>query len=676
MPKPATPEEKKLDKMVLKAMGPQRLLEPSREAMDASERMWHQRWLLQFGAVLVVLVLVVGGIFWFVYRGRAQEAARLAEQEAQTQALIETARQEVGDLIQQHKLSEASLALETASRKGLPQVVFVDLDKEIKAALATQATAEVKDLISKNQVYAAALAAQKASEKGLPHQVRQDLDKEISAALASQTGAEVKDRLSKHEYKDAEFILSKARQHGLPHEISVDIEKEIMSAARAHREELLQRAEAAIKDGDSALSEKLLADAEDLGRYAQTGNVDEARKAQGKALIQQSRAAAAEKKWDLAIELLEKARKGPREGGELERWEDDLRGLVGGRLLVQGAPDGATVRVQGQGEGKLGEVIFGLKPGDVECLVEAKGYVPDSLKARVDFPGVTTVSVKLSSAAPGPIWAVSALTGHSAQRLAAEYYLRASKKKDWEQVMRRLASPTGGKEDKAGGAAKPENLAEAIDKAMKDFGKQKKGFVRNLDKLGDFTAKTAGAAEGLLAKKEHVSAIRKYLARIESGCAFCLGEGVIPCAECKGLGKRKEMGVCLACGGQMRKTCPTCKGTTSVPCKKCHGSGTITKSRSVPGQALRKESQETCPTCHGSGKTKCTLCRDGWLACTKCKGTGQSNERRECSACGGLGSHPCDACEATGDREKMKPDRRRQAEEEAARLEGKAPAKE
>jgi len=675
MAKQVSPDEKNLDKMVLKAMGPQRLLEPSREVMDQSERLWHQRWLLQFGAVLAVIVLVVGGIFWFVYRGRAEEAARIADHQAQVEALTKTARQEVADLLQQQKLSEASMVLETASQKGLPQVVFVDLDKEIKTALARRTTAEATDLISKKQVYAAILAVQKANEKGLPHQIRLDLEKQITMALASQAAEEVKDCLSKHEYKDAEFVLNKARQHGLPHENGVEIEKAIMTAARAHRDELLQKADTAIKEGDSAFSEKLLAEAEELGKYAQSGNIDGAKKAQGKALIDQSRAAAAEKKWDAAIGLLEKARKCPQEGADLSRWEDELRSLVGGRLLVQGSPEGATVRVHEQGEGKIGETISGLKPGEVECVVEAKGYIPESIKARVDYPETTSVQVKLSSASPGALWAVNALAGRPGQRLAVQYYLRTSKEKPWAQTLRAVLASTEAKEEKAAGADKPEKLAEAIDKAMKEFSKQKKGFVRQFDKLAEFADKTAGATDGLLKDKGHLGAIRKCLARIEKGCAVCLGEGAVPCADCKGLGKRKEMGVCLACNGQKKKTCPTCKGTTLVNCKKCHGTGTIRKSRSQPGRMFKKEYEEKCSVCGGDGKVTCTACRDGWLTCTKCKGTGQSDERRPCSTCGGKGSHPCDACDATGEREKMKPDRRRQAEQEAARLGGAAPAK-
>ena len=112
--------DRRLDRLAVEVTGGTTLTQQRRLTAAQSERMWHQRWLLKFGAVVVVLVVAAGGIFWYVHSGRSAEAAAKAKQDAEAAELAAATREEVDGLIAESKLGDAVFALEKASNKGLP----------------------------------------------------------------------------------------------------------------------------------------------------------------------------------------------------------------------------------------------------------------------------------------------------------------------------------------------------------------------------------------------------------------------------------------------------------------------------------------------------------------------------------------------------------------------------
>lgn len=625
--------EEDLDHLLIESTA-EHSLHPTDRSYDPSslEKMLHKQWLLKYAAAAVVFFIAVGGGVWYIMgRSSAREAA------------------------------EARAAAHDAQLQGL----------------ALEITHEVRGLLSENKIDDAIFALQKGREKGLPNQAYVDIDKGIKLALTENTTREIKSLLSKHKYADANSALRKAIDWGLPGPVQVELREEITTSMRPYYEDLLDQAEESINKKSLSAAKDSVAKAESMSFHASGNRIytlrenlqkleRELERTQGEDLIAQSRAAAEDKSWDTSISLLEQAREFPELGQAVFQWEQELRKRVGGRLRVEGSPKHARILFPEQSHAKMGDILHGLTPGTVELTVEAEGHVPDVVRVEVDFPEIAVATIDLIRESPGPIWAAHALTDHCGQELVVDYYRLQSKHKKWKKVLKALAKPcqTNKKEKKLS----KKKLANAVTKAVNDFQNSKSGFVAALDELGEFAARHPGAMKRLLRNDEYIRAIGEGLRQVETGCSDCIGQGKIPCAECSGRGKRREMRPCDACSAQGQKTHITCKGTGKIKCKICKGRGYSTKREQVRegDRWIKKRVRHSCNRCNGTGAATCLKCQNGRITCTKCKGTTRSKNLGECSTCKGAGGHPCEVCNSTGERRKMKLKNRRKTEQRLA----------
>jgi len=592
-------EEEALDRLVIEATSEQSL-QPDKSSgydADASERMWHKRWLLQFGLGVGVLVIIVGGIVFYIVRGHMEETAQ---------------EERVVTLVAEH---DARLA-----------------------------------------------------------------------AVAEETKAEVEEALSQNKFEEARMALRKGDAKEMPPDVRTDLDTKIIKSVRTYREKLLDRIETKLEKEDMEAVEKMLEDVRTLDGFGPPGDrrfsiedkfhekageiakreKEQAREdelAKQKEMLVLARQALHSGNWDEARRLLEDVRQNGRIYAECDHLDKELRETIGGRLMVESNVANALVVVAGKEAVRVGSVVAGLPPGEIEFVVQAEGYVPASGQAHVRYPDVIKKLVKLIPEAPGPLWAINALEGHCAQRLAADYYLQKAKKASWRDAVDKMAEPCCKKRKKK---QSKKELAAMMEKAIEKYLDHRKNEpIRSLNDLGEFTAKYPKSLKRILGNKKCSKALRSVLDQIENGCADCAGQGRQLCAGCEGKGKRRELRSCDACNATGQRTCPACKGTGDVKCKKCKGTGTITMKRRDSGTFDKRETKQ-CPTCHGSGKQDCRKCEGGRLRCTKCKGTGRGEFPGPCSECGGTGDKPCATCGETGSRKKMDLDKRRELEEDLA----------
>lgn len=560
---------------------------------NASERLYHRRWLMQFAGVAAILLIIVGGIAWYVYAGHQERDA-----------------------------------------------------KEVRG-----------------------------------RQIEGDIEAHL-AVVAEETKAEVEKALLDRNYADAKLALDRGGQKELPHEVWVDLDAEIKKSARAYRDQLLNSVDGEIEKGNRESAAQFLVQARKVEEYAGPDNRTYAYEekirqlARGqeleanRKLVERSRIAAEEGDFDKAIRLLGQAMQGPQEGEEVNLWMQALRERVGGRLQVDVNPANAWVHIPGRDRAKAGEVIVGLPQGSIRFTVKAEGYLPEAGQANVHYPSVENVLVELTPEAPGPLWATRSLSGQCAQRLAADYYLRKSKKASWREAVAEMAEPCRKKRK----SPKKKELAKKAEGAIESFLKRcESDPLGALNGLGEFTAKYRRSVKLVLGNKRCSRALGKSLHKIENGCADCAGQGRQKCVACDGKSKRKELRTCKPCNGGGRKTHITCKGSGSVKCKRCKGRGTITKLRSRPGQPYKDRFDVDCPTCHRQGTVVCPRCDGGQIQCTKCKGAGRGKFMGDCLKCVGSGSAPCDICGETGDRRKMSLERRREVERDLSSMIGGRP---
>lgn len=512
---------------------------------------------------------------------------------------------------------------------------------------------------------------------------REALDAEIRAKyeaqlsnLAERVPREVRELIGSKSFKLARGTLDKARGEGLPPELWAGLDVELNSALSAHCGRLIEETEAELDDRDPDKAEALMVQlrllevpGDLLSRIAPLeGRLRDVRRQvelePAKRLVTESRRATLEKDYDKAISTMQRARQLPREGPELDLWENELRDIVGGRVLVTGTPASAQVEVAGHSPVKIGEQLAGLDMGNVDFVVSADGYLSERGKADVSFPALATMSVELVPEAPGPVWATQVLTGRCAQRVASSFYLQGDLDAEWAKAVKSVcsASPPCNVE---GAKNSSKDKDELLDDAVKDFERGRdKHVVLALDELGEFTAKYPDSTKAVLARCR--SDLQRMLAQIERGCGDCWGAGDKPCDECKARGKRKELRPCVACKATGQKTHVPCGGTGKIKCKKCHGKGTI-KKRRKEGKSWVTRSQ-SCGACN-RGKINC-LCGNGKITCSKCKGNRESKQVGDCSGCAGRGTLPCNVCGGSGGRSSMEFDRRRELEQAIARLNG------
>lgn len=495
----------------------------------------------------------------------------------------------------------------------------------------------------------------------------------LLADLAQKIPAEVRALIASNNFGLARTTLDKARGEGMPGEVWVVVDAELTRALAAHCGRLFEEIEAELDERAVEKANALLEQARSLevpgdllvrltaleSRFQEVKRLAELEPA--KRMLADSRRAAINKDYDEAISLVERARKLPREGPDLELWANELREMVGGRVLVVGSPAEAKVEVSGLPPVKIGEQLAGLSFGGADFVVSAEGYLPERGHADASYPAIARINVDLVPEAPGPVWATHVLAGRCAQRVATSYYLEDGKSDDWAEAVKAVGAASTPCE--ASDTNKKKDRDELLKDALKEFERERdRHGVLALDELGEFLAAYPGSAEILFDRCR--SDVRPMLAQIEHGCADCWGAGNRPCEGCKARGKRKELRTCTACKGTGQKRHVTCNGTGKIKCKKCKGKGTIRKRRKEGKDWLTRS--EPCTACT-HGKIDC-ICGNGQITCSKCKGDGKRKTVGDCSECSGKGTVPCDVCSGSGSRSSMEVDRRRELELAIARL--------
>ncbi|MCZ6682917.1 MAG: hypothetical protein O7B26_07010 [Planctomycetota bacterium] len=495
------------------------------------------------------------------------------------------------------------------------------------------------------------------------------------AELAERIPREVRELLGSNSFRSARSTLDKASGQGLPPEVWAGLDVEINNALSARCGRLIEETEAELDDLAPDKAESLMAQLRLLevpsdlaSRIAPLERrlLDVKRQAElepAKRRVADSRRAALKKDYSKAIQLVREAKRLPRAGPEFDLWENELRDMVGGRVLVTGTPASAQVEVAGYRAVKIGEQLAGLASGRVEFVVSADGYLSVHGHADVQYPALATMSIELVPEAPGPVWATHVLAGRCAQRVASSFYLLDKSNAEWAEAVKAVSSASAPC-DPGRARNSTRDKDELLDDAVKDF---KRGRDRHaviaLDELGKFTAIYPNATKAVLARCK--SDLRRMFGDIERGCGDCWGVGDKPCDGCKARGKRREMGPCEACKAKGEKTHVSCRGTGKIKCKKCHGKGSIKKRRKEGRIWVTRT--ESCRPCSGKGRAIC-ICENGKITCSKCKGSRERKTVGECSECSGRGTLSCDVCGGSGNRGSMKYERRRELEQAIARL--------
>lgn len=621
---PPLPEDD-LDRLVLEASSefslvPDHHPDETGQPIDPGEpeEFWRKRRFWRSAGIVTGIVIAAGALIW-VFVAWAQSR--------QAEALVEETTNTVGDLISKADFSNAMRTLRDAQAEGLSRETGVELEQEIRQAFNDATTLQIESLIAE------------------------------------------------HQFDEARRVLETGREMGLRGELSTQLEQAITHATETFYHQILADADTAIRKKSVQAAKDLLAKAEIVLHHQQTEHAAHVRKALGalerelevapaKALMQESRDAAGSKDWDRAIALIEKARILPREGGELETWEQSLRDMVGGRLRVNGGPKGVAVSLPGHDDVKPGEVVFGLPVGTVEVTLQAEGHIPEIVHAGVFYPEITEVTIKMAEECPGPLWAINALAGRCAQDLALAVYLRTPKYAKWHKALKALAQPCQpqGAETASGLDEASEEFDAAVAAARAGFLGHEGTALQALDGLGEFIARHPRALEPVLEDKECISAVRQHLRHIETGCAHCAGQGHTACSACRGRGKRKEMRSCPTCDGTGQRVCKTCEGSGEIECRTCEGKGKVSKRVKDRKKDRWETRQVKCDHCDGSGRVDCARCRKGKKKCTKCKGTGERESMGPCSSCRGKGGITCKVCQGTKKRARMEILERRQIE--------------
>ncbi len=130
------------DRLVRKAVD-EPSLKPKKEdlaARDESDRLWYRQQRLKYGTIVFIVVLIAGGIGWYLYDGQqkqqallADNAAEQAEQESRMAELAESTRQDVRRLTAALDFGEAREVLQRASAKGLPHPMWIKIDGRISS---------------------------------------------------------------------------------------------------------------------------------------------------------------------------------------------------------------------------------------------------------------------------------------------------------------------------------------------------------------------------------------------------------------------------------------------------------------------------------------------------------------------------------------------------------------
>jgi hypothetical protein len=122
-----------------------------------------------------------------------------------------------------------------------------------------------------------------------------------------------------------------------------------------------------------------------------------------------------------------------------------------------------------------------------------------------------------------------------------------------------------------------------------------------------------------------------------SKCMECKGKGEIICYSCQGAKEK----ICSYCSGRGEIRCKSCGGRGEQKCWKCGGSGQI-KKYVYSGNYYELRN---CSKCGGRGYYPCPDCRNGYINCHYCGGSGKVN----CETCNGRGILTCNVCQGWGE---------------------------
>ncbi|MCG8407102.1 MAG: FHA domain-containing protein [Phycisphaerales bacterium] len=685
-------EDDMCDRLVREASS-QHSLHPDRVRLDPNlqEQLFYRWQFVRLVVGVAALLVVVGGVGWFIYdrdqTHKEEQANRQQERQAHQNhiaLLIEDTERKVERHLSEHHFAEADSAIEHAQAKGLPIATRVDLEEAFEARVRSR---------------------------------RKELYRQAEEAIST------------HAFEQAEKLIVKAGDldRFIGRDGQFERHKRGLHLARVRKYLDESRAADGRDDLDAALksygfAKKRCRNHREIDDWAQ----ELTRRWEPK-LLDQSRRAAEKVDWDSfeeAVRVCLKTKELPRASSKVREWDEKLNTLVGGRIQINVQPEDAKIRTRVLHDGRgcnpvysdCGTRIAGLSGGLARVLIEADGYVPAEVSADVNYPEITLKTCVLTPEAPGPLWVVNALRGQCAQALALAYYRTVGKGEPWLNALSSMSTPcpplkgpfrrpgryirlkngekivakdaTKGEEGlvvtlyddemrtiapaqiaKQRKARSAEDLEARIEARVKLFKKKlertdTQGFpLEVLNELGQFVETFPKSDQKLIRKCG--KRFEECFARIDDGCSVCFGDGHDPCQVCKGKGRLNEKRPCKDCGAAGEKNCPQCKGDGKMDCKKCKGKGTVIES--FPGRHFERRRSKKCPSCKGNGNQDCDKCPgEGKIQCQGCKGEGKKKRMGPCSACEGKGRHACKICSGSGARNQMGYKERLKLEEELA----------
>ncbi len=474
-------------------------------------------------------------------------------------------------------------------------------------------------------------------------------------SLARDAESEVAALVASHEYQQARDVLNNFRQRGLEGQVGQKLDADIEAAGLTRRQALTAKVKEDLARRDWRAAKSRLDEAErELQGIVNLGDLftlrEQAEAGPSRDAIDRSRTLFDKGDLEGAIAAAAEAVKLQTSGGAASDWERTLQEKIGGRLRVEGTPAGATVKLDGQRAGRLGETLSGFGWGGFKLEVAADGHWGWEGQVDLHYPDVVVRRVDLMPFVADPVWALHITRGRPAQQLVVAYYDRNRPQGDLTSALKALVQP----DLAATAAAADRSLDAALKAADAEFAAAlaRQDGPAALDVLGAFLAAYPGAADRVW--EAYGDRVSTLVRRLERGCAACLGRGTKPCQRCGGTGQVETFAPCSRCGRDGadpgKLICIQCKGTAKIKCRTCRGSGKVKKRGAEPGQ----DDKQDCDQCRGSGEAPCNnrSCVEGKVTCQTCKGTGSLPSTAACQECS-AGGFRCDTCEGTGDRERV-----------------------
>jgi len=432
-----------------------------------------------------------------------------------------------------------------------------------------------------------------------------------------------------------------------------------------------------------------------------------------------ARAFLAHTQWPEALAELDKATPANPSGRAKERVATLRRAVLedmGCGLLVNVEPAGQDVRITvGDTDVPLvGQENWRLPQGAQTLRVAADGFFDHEQRVTFKLGELVHVVVELQRTAPAAAWALLALERAGelpALWIAAKHYgetgalppalveavvaraegdvvrklgsaklrvARATLKSGEELTLRIWSDTSAGISAQVlpQGSARtllptdvtrkedldPEAAAQAV---LGWLRARREAKVSTLDLLEDFARlRLSLAGHDDVAGRVCGEFLTECLNPLQGCCAWCAGAGGGPCPECEGKGTVQRNVTCTFCKGTRRVDCIACNGSGQIECPMCGGTGTVT--RKVSEGFINRDVVERCRPCKGTGRVPCRKCNgDRQVNCPKCKTSGEIVDKVPCPVCK-KGRVLCPACNGEGTKAGMTPEKRMEAERQAA----------